>query len=141
MKKIIVPVDGSRGAGEAVRFAAKLAKDSGAELTLLHVYDAPMASQFGLAGLTDEDFERAMKEVAKQSFEAADAVLGPDASSADHQVAMGHPAEEICGKAQTLNADLVVMGTRGRSELESILLGSVSERVLRHAPCPVTVVR
>ncbi len=136
MKMILVPVDGSPGAGKAVRFAAGLARDTGAKLTLLHVYDAPTAVQVGLARESNEDFDLAMKRVSSESFRAADEILGQDSQQADHKSTIGHPAAEIVAAAGELDADLVVMGTRGRSELESVLLGSVSDRVLRLARVP-----
>jgi nucleotide-binding universal stress UspA family protein len=141
MKTILVPVDGSQGAGKAVRFAGDLARNTRAKLTLLYVYDAPTAAQVGLARRDQADFDHAMKEVSAESFAAADRILGDASTDADHKTAMGHPAAEIVTAAGDLKADLVVMGCRGRSEFEAYLLGSVSERVLRHAPCPVTVVR
>jgi nucleotide-binding universal stress UspA family protein len=141
MKTILVPVDGSVGANRAVQFAARLARDTGAALTLLHVYDAPTASQMGLARQSGDDFKRAMEELGAASFGAADKALANQDVKVEREVVMGHPAAEIVAKAQTMKADLVVMGSRGRTELESVLLGSVSERVVRQAPCPVTIVR
>ena len=78
-----------------MRFAAGLARDTGAKLTLLHVYDAPMAVQFGLAHDTDEEFKAAMKRVSGEAFLAADEILGKDSAQAEHKTSMGHPVEEI----------------------------------------------
>jgi nucleotide-binding universal stress UspA family protein len=141
MQTILVPVDGSHGANQAARFAAGLARDSGARLILLHVYDAPTAAAMGLARRSTEEYERALEQASAESFEAAHQAMSDLAPRVDHQVTMGHPANEIVLVAEKSSADLIVMGSRGRSEIASYLLGSVSERVLRHAPCPVTVMR
>ncbi len=141
MKQILVPVDGSPSAGRAAHFAAELASATGAALTLMHAYDAPAAAQMGLEALSREEIQRVTESVAKGSFDAARAAVGTTTATISTHVAIGYPALEITEHAKKIGADLVVMGTRGRSELAEVLLGSVSERVLRTAPCPVTVVR
>lgn len=141
MQTILVPVDGSHGANAAARFAARLARDSGARLILLHVYDAPTAAAMGLARRSEEDYQHALEEVSAETFEAAGAAMGKVTARIEHKTVVGHPANEIVVEAEKASADLIVMGSRGRSEVAAYLLGSVSERVLRHAPCPVTVVR
>lgn len=141
MKRIVVPVDGSEGAGKAARFAAELAAALNAELLLLHVFDAPTVAQMGLEALDREGVARAKDYVAKGSFDAARKAIGDLDVVIKTHTELGHPAHGIVSFAQTSSADLVVMGTRGRSEVAGLLLGSVSEYVMRHAPCPVTVVR
>lgn len=141
MKRIVVPVDGSEGAGKAARFAAELAAATHAELVLLHVFDAPAVAQMGLEALDRDGVARAEEYVAKGSFDAARAAIGDMSVTIKTHSDIGHPAHGIVAYAGSSAADLVVMGTRGRSEIAGLLLGSVSEYVLRHAPCPVTVVR
>lgn len=139
MKTILVPVDGSPGATKAAAFAAKLAKDTGAALHLAYVYDAPTAAQLGLRAADAAELATAKHELGRGSFERARTVV--DCPIAAEEVLFGHPVEEICGHAQKIHADLIVMGTRGMSAFKSALIGSVSDGVIRHAHCPVTVVR
>ncbi len=141
VKTILVPVDGSESSNRAARFARELALPSGAGIVLLHVYDAPMAAQLGLASLPDEEAKRVRDSLAEGSFTAAEKQIADPRIPIRRHVALGHPAREIVGYAKHVNADVVVMGSRGRSEIEGLVLGSVSEHVVRHAHCPVTVVR
>ncbi len=141
MKRIVVPVDGSEGAGKAARFAAELAAAMNAELVLLHVFDAPAVAQMGLEAFDREGVARAEEYVAKGSFDAARAAIGNTQVKITTHSDLGHPAHGIVAYATDCSADLIVMGTRGRSGIAELLLGSVSEYVLRNAPCPVTVVR
>lgn len=141
MQRILVPVDGSEGAKKAAKFAGRLSRDTGAAITLLYVYDSPTAAALGLRHVPAEELARIRDAVSQGSFEAARGAIGHTNRPIDAEVTVGHPVEEICSHAEREKADLIVMGTRGQSEMRSLLLGSVSERVLRHAPCPVTVVR
>lgn len=141
MRRIVVPVDGSEGSNRAARFAAYLASETGAELTLIHVYDAPTAAALGLAAQTNEAAKETVERVAQGSFASALAETKEfDVKVATH-VSVGHPAQEIVTFAQTYHPQLLVMGTRGRTPLKEALLGSVSDYVVRHAPCPVTIHR
>lgn len=140
MQRILVPVDGSEGANHAARFAGRLARDTGATITLLHVYDMPSVAAMGMRHVSDDELARIRTNIDKGSFDAARAELG-DVPKLETESAIGHPAEEICRCADRVRPDLVVMGSRGRSTMRERLLGGVSEHVMRHAPCPVTVVR
>ncbi len=142
MKNILVPVDGSKGAADAARFAAGLARDAGATLTLLYVYDAPTVAQLGLRALSRDEIDRARLEVSRGSFEGAVAAMGDvRPPEARREVGVGPPAAEIVAWADQYHPDLIVIGSRGLSPVRGIMLGSVSDWVTRHAPCPVTVVR
>lgn len=143
MKRILVPVDGSAGANGAAAFAARLCKDSGATLELFFAYDAPTASLMGFQA--SHDLKKIKEQVANGSFESAisavERAVGKDGVPIAEYVTIGHPAQEICAYAKQQGHDLIVMGTRGRSEVEELVLGSVSQAVLHHAACPVMVVR
>ena len=141
MKRIIVAVDGSEGANRAGRFAAQLAHDTGAVLTLLHVYNTTTTVALGLESLTHDEVEKNKTYVAKGSFDAARHAIGSMPVTIETHVAIGYPGHEIVTYAQTSKADVVVMGSRGRSPVATLLLGSVSDYVVRHATCPVTIVR
>ena len=141
MKAILVPVDGSDSAGRAAGFAAKLAEPLGAKLILLHVYDAPTASLLGLASMGSDAVHAALDKVAQASFESAEKAIASASVTLEKKATTGHPFEEIVSHAKSLGCDLIVMGSRGLSPLQEIMLGSVSDRVLRYAPCAVTIVR
>lgn len=142
MKSILVPVDGSESASRAAAFAGKLAVALRSKLILLHVYDAPAASILGLASLAEADVHAALEKVAQRSFDSALRAIGdPVPPDVDKIPTTGHPFEEIVNYARSTACELIVMGSRGLSPIQEIVLGSVSDRVLRFAPCAVTVVR
>jgi len=139
MKRVLVAVDGSAGASRATHFAARLARSTGASIELVHDYDAPTATYLGLEALTRDDLVQKSAEIGKGSFDAAEAVIEKRVPTT-HYVAIGHPAEEIVYRAKDIDADLIVLGSRGLTPVERILLGSVSKRVLQLADRPVTIV-
>ncbi|RLB50907.1 MAG: universal stress protein [Deltaproteobacteria bacterium] len=143
MKRILVPVDGSKGANAAAAFAAGLAKDARATLELVYIYDAPTAALMGLEAVSS--LAKVKEQVAGGSFEGAlsaiSAAVGDGEVAIAEYVAIGHPAIEICAYAKEQGHDLVVMGSRGRSEVRELILGSVSQAVVHHAPCPVLLTR
>lgn len=142
LRTILVPVDGSQGANNAAAFAAGLAQATNAEVTLLHVFDNPAAACIGLHQLPKAEFDQTIQHVAKGSFEAARAAMkAPESTQVKTKVSLGDPAKEIVSIANSEGYDLVVMGTRGLSPVKELLLGSVSEYVLRNANCPVTLLR
>lgn len=148
IKTIVVPVDGSEGAAHASRFAGVLARATNADIHLLAVNDpdAYVISTVGEAApLTTADYEKIYGEQLKESFAdpaftAATESIGGIAGSIEQQIVWGHPAEAICSYAKDKNADMIIIGSRGRSAFTELLLGSVSSQVLHHAPCPVTIV-
>lgn len=148
MQRILAAVDGSPAALKAVAFAAELAGERGAELILATVLSEPAPEH--AAGL--EDYARLEHiEAAKPAlpFTAADALLDEARRAAQAkgarriavETALGDPAEEIVALAKRQKADLIVVGSRGRSRIAGLLLGSVADHVTRAAPCPVTIVR
>jgi nucleotide-binding universal stress UspA family protein len=141
MNHILVPVDGSEGALRAARFAARIAKDSGASLTFLYVYDAPAIASMGLAQLSAVDLDRVASSMADHAFSAAKNAVHESGITPRLEIAQGNPTVEILAFSEAEKPDLIVMGSRGISAISGLVMGSVSERVLRAAPCPVTVVR
>ena len=139
IEKILVPVDGSPGSSAAARFAAELARAATAAVTLMYVFDAPAAASLGMVakGSLDETKD----QVSRGSFEAAARAINGLLASVDHHVDIGHPAQSIVAHAKARGFDLIVMGTRGMSPVQELVIGSVSDRVLRWAHCPVTLVR
>jgi nucleotide-binding universal stress UspA family protein len=133
--KILVAYDGSDGAKRALDQAAELAHN-GASVSVLSV--AELLPQFGRAApmlVPEEDEER------KQELREAKAALagkGIDASIVERK---GDAATMIIGEAEHENAEVIVMGTRGLNSAQRWLLGSVSSKVVEHAPCNVMIVR
>ncbi len=141
MTKMLVPVDGSDQSAQAAVWAAQRASESGGSVTLIHVHMLPGAEAMGLAHLSKEEVERATQSEASPSFEKARAAIG-DISPIEESIAViGDAADEIIYACKTGDFNHIVMGSRGLSPLGEILLGSVSERVIREAHCAVTVIR
>jgi nucleotide-binding universal stress UspA family protein len=140
LRKILVAVDGSEAAGRATALAATLARGLDAELTLMHVADAPFEPPTGTRDLDAAELDaRTARELRVASaFARAEARLGGVA--AERLREHGDPADAIAGAAERLGFDHIVIGSRGLSPVGESLLGSVSERVLHRAPCPVTIV-
>lgn len=135
--KILLATDGSKEAELAARAAAELAEKTGAELDAVHVAHAPV-----MAGAYAEQSSRETAEAARELLdEQAGLVREAGAELAETHTLVGSPAEKILGLAEDIEADLVVVGSRGLSEIKRLVLGSVSESVVRHAPCPVLMVR
>ncbi len=140
MEKVMVPVDGSDASARAAAWAAKYAARNGAELVLLHVHAARGSETLALGSLDATQIEEAERRIAGPSFDRAREAIGA-ATAARTLVSIGDPAEEIVALARREHANLIVMGSRGLSPVRELLLGSVSEKVIHHAHCAVTVVR
>ncbi len=140
MQRLMVPVDGSADGEKAARFAADLARLSGAEVTVVHVYEGPSAAAAGFLssspGLVDDTQAKSLQATFERVRQA---MAGVEVK--DFLVEVGQPAECILAAAERLHIDQIIMGSRGLSPLKELLLGSVSERVVRGATCPVTIVR
>jgi nucleotide-binding universal stress UspA family protein len=143
-RKLLMPVDGSEGARRAVRVAGELAEKFDAAITLLHVVEirpglmagGEVAGMVGAEALVEQGYEQA-----KQILADARADLALPAERVTEEVLSGHPAETICRTAKQGDYDLIVVGSRGLSQVAAFFLGSVSDRVSHHAPCSVLIVR
>jgi nucleotide-binding universal stress UspA family protein len=141
IKEILVPIDFSDCSRKALRYAIPLAKEHKAAITVAYVVPAISAAfgeygAFDAAAITKEMRERAERDLATLVVDEVRGVV-----AADTIVRTGSPAQEIIAIAKRLPADMIVLSTHGRTGLKHALLGSVTERVVRHAPCPVLVVR
>ena len=133
LRKILVPVDFSECSEKALQYAIPFAKQFGAEITLVHVIQySVQAPEMILAADTTQ--------AAKEGVDALVQKVG-DAVMCRAVVRVGKPADEIVEAATQGGADLIILSTHGRSGLAHLLLGSTAEQVVRHAPCPVLVVR
>jgi nucleotide-binding universal stress UspA family protein len=142
--RILVATDGSREAELAVTTAADLAKSTDSELYVVHVGEIPLVYHPERHAYRAE-YEEHEKE-AQQLLEAeVERIKEAGATVARAHLRMGRAgatvAEEIVELAESLDAGLIVMGSRGQGRLRRALVGSVSESVVRHAHCPVTVAR
>jgi nucleotide-binding universal stress UspA family protein len=140
-KKILCPVDFSTGSREAMEVAARMAVESSATLVLEHVWDMSgwAISELMLAPVALQDLlDSCEAELVRWQRDAR--AMG--VRTVETRSESGAPWERItavCNRDPDI--DLVVMGTHGRTGLQHVVLGSVAERVVRHAPCPVLVVR
>jgi len=139
--KILVPVDFSSHSGEALDHAVDLAKQFGAELHVAHVFSPPLplVSPYEVA-MTTELFEEARRSAADRLGKEVSRVSESGIQVVTHLLE-APPAPAIVELAERLEADLIVMGTRGNTGLKHVVLGSVAERTLRLAPCHVLAVK
>lgn len=140
---ILVPVDGSAGAEHALGVGAMLARVTGARLTTLYVVGATSAETMGMRHMDRDAIDDHLRHAAAPVLDRARATLASEEGLAEtgEMVRFGDPADEILGAVQRIGADHVVMGSRGQTALQGLVMGSVSEKVARMAPCPVTIVR
>ena len=140
LQKIICTTDFSELSNQTLAFGEALAKEFGARLLVCHINEKSFAalSTYGEVYIDTQDLEKqelgAAREKITALMAAADVEWEP-------LVAAGHPATEISRLAVAEKADLVIAATHGRSGIKRLLLGSVSERLLRTLPCPFLVVR
>jgi universal stress protein A len=142
IRHLLVPTDFSEGSKQALEYALGLARTCGAKLTLLHVVELPSYITDGhtpvhlLMALRDDMQASARRELAR---------LLPEGSGTPveivRQVVVGAPHQQILEAAAAERVDWIVMATHGRTGLSHLVMGSVAERVLRTAPCPVLTIR
>jgi len=144
MKKILVPTDFSKTSVTALEVAVEIAKKSGAEITLLHVVEEATPDSYNITGewQTNEDwsdklFTLKLLEKAKGQLEKL--VLDPRFSSVkvNGELRLGNPFHGMRTIITEHKVDLVVMGTQGKSKMEEMIIGTNTERVVRHSKCPV----
>jgi nucleotide-binding universal stress UspA family protein len=137
-KRIIVAIDGSDHSYQALIYTRNLAECFGATLWLVHAF--PHTSD--LLGYEEYANLVARRESAGQVIlDEARWRLGEVNFAVHEELMEGPAAEAILSVAETRQADLIVMGTRGLSSLQGLLLGSVSNKVIHHASCPVMLIR
>jgi nucleotide-binding universal stress UspA family protein len=144
LKKVLVPTDFGPASESALRYAQALARGFGAELHVLHVVENLLTRAidgYGYAAISPEvqlDIEDAGRKQTNALLSDEDRrELHAKAST----VTSNSPATEIVDYARKNGVDLIVMGTHGRAAITHLFMGSVAERVVRIAPCPVLTVR
>lgn len=141
-RKILCPTDFSPGSQHAMRFAARLAAGSGAELVLAHVWHVPPFAFGGGDPFPGEALQRMAKDRERDLAAAVAQAIELGAPRVTSRFLTGVPWDQIVEALQGDEAfELAVLGTHGRTGLARILLGSVTEKVVRHAPCSVLAAR
>jgi nucleotide-binding universal stress UspA family protein len=139
IQNILVAVDFSDYSEAALRYATFLAEKFGATLTLVHAVEPYVYPEDLSAGFTIEEIDRRWMQRQKEKLETLRQTI-KEGIPATVVVTMGTAWNRIVGAAKSWNADLVVIGTHGRTGLKHALMGSTAERVVRHATIPVLVV-
>jgi len=142
IRHILAPTDFSDHSKKALAYAFGLAKHFGAKLSILHVVEIPPYPVEGyapptLAATFLDDLERQAKEELAQLLPEAEA----EKVEVTRAVVIGSPYRKILETAEAEGVDLLVMATAGRTGISRLVLGSVAERVVRHAACPVLTIR
>ncbi len=136
-RTILHPTDFSANAEAAFKIATELARDRKSRLLVLHVVARPLSTLGGTEALPPSALELGLDE-AKAKLAA---IQAPPGIPLDTRLEIGDPADVIQHVAQQVNCDMIVMGTHGLSGLARVLLGSVADRTIRHASCPVLTLR
>lgn len=136
-ERILIPTDGSRGSAHVALQAIDLAEQYGATVHVLSVANDSHRSILPDVGGQSED----LKAEAEKAIERVTQMASVHGIDTVGEVREGDPAEEILDYAAEIDADVIVAGTHGRSGVERRLIGSVAERLVRHAACPVMTVR
>lgn len=136
-RHILVPTDMSQFSLSVLQYAEEIAEIFKAHVTVLHVVEHEERHREGRTRWTDADVEARARSM------ITDLMIDTDLSPNEMKIVIrhGHAAAEIASAAKTLNADLIVMSTHGRTGLRHVLVGSVAERVVRIAQCPVLTMR
>jgi nucleotide-binding universal stress UspA family protein len=143
IRRILHPTDFSRASGAAFKRAVEMAKADRAELTVVHVRGAaiPLMADGYVSPKMYDDMEAAERAYAQKHLDAIVAKARKAGARAKGLLVAGVAHERIAQAARARKADLVVIGTHGRTGVARLFLGSVASRVLAVAPCPVLTVR
>jgi universal stress protein A len=138
-KTILVATDFEDAANLALEYASVLARRFNASLRIVHVVETPMipANEFGIPDVA----RVAARAIELGKARLATALTTVSGDQVIGQVLVGHPAQKLVEYAADHDVDLIVMGTHGRGAVAHFFMGSVAERVVRTAPCPVLTVR
>jgi nucleotide-binding universal stress UspA family protein len=146
--RILVPIDGSENAYRAASFATDLAKRYGAELLVIHALELHQSlSYLGMYGMPYSETIKEMVDAARKEADPWFDRIKKEADSSGVKMksdVIEAPLSlvgEIVNYAEKINADLIVVGSRGRTGLKKLLLGSVASGIVTYAPCPVLVIK
>ncbi len=143
-KKILVAHDFSDPASRALSFAADLAKQLGGSLELVHVhpdvYDGHSDPSLGIPWPTPAQEERYMRFLDTELERSVNAVLGAEAAGVKRHIVRGDPVKRLEKLAEEIGADVICLGSTGKGAVERVLLGSVSQLLVRTSNVPVLIV-
>lgn len=137
---IVVACDGSEQSIHAAQVAADLAKATGHPLKLLSVFPGSKAQKLIISGVRPDELEEKEEQFAREAFDAVRSAVSATAKPSEVVLLKGDPAAEILEYLEENPGTHLVLGRRGHSLVRSLTLGSISEKVVRHATGPVTVV-
>ena len=138
LRKVLVATDFSDASDEAIDRAIEMARPSGAEVEIVHVLELAEEFPFGTTYF-DADYGALYANVDLQLSRRADRFLEAGLAC-QTRIVEGSASTQIVERGQNIGADLIVVGTHGRTGLAHAMLGSVAERVVRRASCPVLTV-
>ena len=142
--RILVPTDFGAASDAALGYARALATQFGASITLVHVFEDPFTSGAFVGDGTVTmplDLTEALERAAREQLEVRHAEHAPSLPLSSADLLRGPTAKRIVEHAEKIGADLIVMGTHGRGGLGHLMLGSIAEKVVRTAKCPVLTAR
>lgn len=137
--KIVLAVDGSEVSKNAVKYAIELAKQSNGMVIAIHVI--PPIDVMDIETFRPEKILEGLKEEGQKMLSEVDELAAKAGVKVQTSIETGVPFEKIASVAETLGCDLIIMGSHGRTGIGKVLIGSVTERVISRATCPVLVVR
>lgn len=142
VKKILCPTDFSQPSQKAVSYAASIAKAFGAELFLLNVIEPVFSNTFVVYEPTlGSQLQISMEEHAQEHLAKLEEQLSEAGHKVESKITQGRSYSEIIEEANNIGADMIVLGTHGRTGIGHFLIGSTAEKVVRMAKCPVVTVK
>ncbi len=140
-RSIVVGTDGSQTADEAVRQAAEMASVLGARVHLVCVYETTAVAGEDSDAHGEQGWARGTRDAVDATLARSAAVFAAAGVEVDLYAQRGDPADAILDVAEERDADLIIVGNRGRTGAKRFLLGSVPNRISHHAPCAVLIIR
>jgi len=139
IQKILIPTDGSNCSIRAAEYGISIAKIFDAQIMVVYVINEAVLNQFSKP--THANVEQELKHSGQRYINCVLGLAEKEGVKADSLLAKGGPYEQIVHLAKELNMDLIVMCTHGLTSAEKVLIGSVTERVIEHSPCPILVIK
>lgn len=147
-KILLVPVNGSKGANKAAALAARMAEKLDVPVRLLCAFPEDAFEAFGFPGTSREgfkyfspgEFEQLREQTTENAFKSAHEAMGETRVTVEQEIVPGEPAPAILEHARNADSPMIVIGSRGLNRFSEAVIGSVSQRVLHHADCPVLIV-
>jgi nucleotide-binding universal stress UspA family protein len=141
VRKILVPVDFSSHSNAALELAIDFAKSFEASITLLHCYQLSPSGGSPYGIVMPPEYCEKIREAAERYLKKWCEKAAAAGIEVDYSSSSANPAQEILRRAEEIGADLIVMGTNGLTGISHLMIGSIAERTLRLAPCPVMTIR